>query len=97
MTPEQQRDALKVIFKDKLEGERWLFNGDWIYFDPIRDSNAMRAIIESLPSGMRNKLMERLEVILLGSHKRPMGSFDLYYLVTADPKYLAQAVLEVES
>ncbi len=95
MTPEQQRDALKHIFRKRLEGERWLFNDQWIYFDPLNDANAMRAVVMGLHHKEKIKIPDALELVMLGKGERPRLKIDIFYLISADPKYLAQAVLDV--
>lgn len=47
MKPEEQRIAIASQMPDGfLEGQRWLFNGQWIIFDPLNDLNAMREAIK---------------------------------------------------
>ena len=94
MLPIQKLEALKGIFKGKLEGERWFFNNDWIVFDPFNDANAARAVLEVVPAERRNEVMGRLEEIVLGSLSAPWTREDAYYMMVAKPKHLAQAILD---
>lgn len=43
MSPEAQIEALASRLPPGiLEGKRWLFDGQWIVFDPTADANAVR-------------------------------------------------------
>lgn len=54
MSPEKMRVTIaSAMPKGFLEGQRWHWQGAWIYFDPLTDLNAMHEAVNSLSSNQR--------------------------------------------
>jgi hypothetical protein len=90
MTPEAQIAAIASVMPSGfLEGKRWLFQGQWIVFDPLNDLNAMREALSMLNE--QQQIAFSAKLVLLTKWNRAQDS--IWKIANATCGQYAEALL----